>query len=89
MVPKTEIQLKTTDKQQNDGDMTSYVKNISIIMLNNFYHDKHRLKIKLRHRKRRLSPKISEKRKNDTTKTGNVMKIKFCSKCIFIHDKHR
>ena len=65
--------------------MTSYVKKehdtkknifliVSIIMLNNFYCDKHLLKIKLECLKRRLSQQITENGK--MTATNDVINSK-------------
>ena len=46
--------------------------NVPLIMLSNFYHDQHCLKIKLSWRNRRLSQKITEKRQNDGCMTSYV-----------------
>ena len=45
---------------------------VPLIMLSNFYHDQHCLKIKLRWRNRRLTQKITEKRQNDGCMTSYV-----------------
>ena len=42
-----------------------FLQNVSLIMLNNFYHDKHCLKIKLQCLKRWFGRKITKKRQND------------------------
>ena len=41
-----------------------FYQKVSLVMLNNFCHDQHCLKIKLRRRNRRLSKKITEKWQN-------------------------
>ena len=59
---------------------TIFFQNVRVIMLNNFYHDKHCLKNKLQCLKRGFSLKITEKRQNGdykrrhTPKTGHDMK---------------
>ena len=74
-VKKRRFSQTITEKWQNDGCMTSYVKigtwyrkeifpNVSLIMLHNFYRDQHCLKIKLRWRNRRLSEKLLKTEKS-------------------------
>ena len=71
--------LKITEKRQNDGCMMLYVKNgtryekkkfqnVSMIMLNNYYHDKHHIKIKLKCLKQGICQQITVKRQNDDYK---------------------
>ena len=78
MVPKTGIYFKVTEKLQNDGYMTSYVKdgtrnekdnfqNVSMIILNNSDHYKHHLKIKLKCLKRDQVDKLLKNGKMTTT----------------------
>ena len=66
-----------------------FFQNISLIMLNNFCHDKHCLKIKSRWRNRRSSQKLLKKGKmtavwRHTSKTGHDIKRKFI-KCFSDH----
>ena len=46
----------------------NFFQNVSMIILNNSYHDKHLLKIKLKCLKKGLSQQITEKRQNDDYK---------------------
>ena len=62
----TKWQLYDVIRQKRDMIWKrKYFQNVSLVILSNFYHDQHRLKIKLRWRNRRLSHIITEKRKND------------------------
>ena len=66
-----------------------YFQNVFLIILSNFYHDQHCLKIKLRWRNRRLSQIITEKRQNDGfimpyVKNGTWYEKKYCQNVSLI-----
>ena len=76
-----------------------FFQNVSLTMLDNFYHDQHCLKIKLRWRNKGISQEIIEKRQNGvykwrhTSKTDHDMKMFFFNISLimlnnFRHDKY-